>query len=54
MDTNGTSENLREASAEQLSDDQMDLVAGGIVDATSPTLYQLCYQGKHIQSGKLH
>jgi hypothetical protein len=30
MDTNSTVENLREASAEQLSDDQLDLVSGGI------------------------
>jgi hypothetical protein len=30
MDTNSTVENLREASGGQLSDDQLDLVAGGI------------------------
>jgi len=30
MDTNSTIANLREASAEQLSDDQLDLVSGGI------------------------
>jgi type VI protein secretion system component Hcp len=38
----------------ELSDRHLDKVAGEMtktVDAASPTLSQLCYQGKHIESG---
>jgi type VI protein secretion system component Hcp len=41
----------------ELSGRQLDNIAGGMtktVDAASLTLFQLCSQGKHLGSGKLH
>jgi len=49
-------QSMKPAELVELSDRQLDNVAGGmtkIVDAASPTLFQLC-SGKHLGSGKLH
>jgi type VI protein secretion system component Hcp len=50
-------QSINPAKRVELSDRQLDNVAGGMtktVDAASPTLFQLCSQGKHLGSGKLH
>jgi type VI protein secretion system component Hcp len=54
----GDQRSMNQSKLGELSDQQLGDVAGGMtvtktVDAPSPTLFQLCYQGKHIPTGKL-